>query len=108
MALRSPVSKNGVAGDRLDQVVNGDHGERALEIDRVLEVVVHQDCHERHLPGVLGHALAAAAGEPAVPQLGLEPLGQAQDLEDALDVVAHGALPVLGSAGVRLPGVDTA
>ena len=76
-----------VADLGLDQVVHEDHLQRLLDVDGLLEMAVHQQRHERHLPAMLGDALLPAARQPAVPQLELEPLGEGEEVEDAFDLI---------------------
>ena len=57
----SHLEERHVADLRLDQVVNEHHAEHPVDRHRVLEMAVREKGHQRHLPGVLGHALLAAA-----------------------------------------------
>ena len=75
------VEERHVARLGLDQVVDQDHLERFAEVDRLREMRLDQERHQRHLEAVLGDTLLAAARQPAVAQFGLEALGQRQEVE---------------------------
>jgi hypothetical protein len=82
--LRPPaavVEERHVARLDLDQIVHQDHLQCLAEVDRLGEVAVYQERHQRHLEAVLGDALLAPAGEPAVAQLGLQALGEREEVE---------------------------